>query len=589
MSKAPDPNAAFLGTSKALSADKTHGETRSQVSLHPLTQYVYRDHELLVLGNPVFDAETSRPFHEEFINRFVENKMDCVKHLTGQFGIALRNRRNSSLWIINDRFATIPVFYARHDGMFVFAESASLLPEYLRSEAQISSQAIYNFLYFHMIPSPGSIYRNVSKMQPAHILAVQGDKAQSTGYWQPDFREVDAETLEGQSQQLHTALERAVADANRTGGETGCFLSGGLDSSSVAGYLAKASDSTARAFTIGFEAKDYDETDFARAAAEHFSVELNVFRMTPSDLIPAIREIAAAYDEPFGNSSALPTLFCARFAKSNNVDTLLAGDGGDELFAGNARYAKQKIFELYYRVPGFLRNTLFDRIGAEQSVFGRVPGLKKLNSYVRQALIPLPDRLETYNYLHHYPLERVFSRSFLDGVNTEEPLQLQRERYNEPKDASALNRMLYLDWKFTLADNDIRKVTRMCQAAGIRVEFPMLDSRLVDFSTAISSTRKLRGTYLRYFYRKSMQGFLPPAVLEKRKHGFGLPFGVWLVQDDELRTFAYDALSRLEERNYFQPEFVREVKAATEKEHAAYYGTMIWVMMMLEIWLSENH
>jgi asparagine synthase (glutamine-hydrolysing) len=129
----------------------------------------------------------------------------------------------------------------------------------------------------------------------------------------------------------------------------------------------------------------------------------------------------------------------------------------------------------------------------------------------------------------------------------------------------------------------------MCQLAGVEVEFPFLDDKLVEFSTTVPSSRKLRGTYLRYFYRRSMRDFLPAEVLKKRKHGFGLPFGVWLVRDPELRNFAYDSLSRLQARNIITPDFISALQTATEQDHASYFGSMIWVLMMLEEWLAAHH
>lgn len=581
---------AFQGSTSDLPTTKQACGKRSDVSLLPLSSYVFSDYEILVAGNPRFASETNEQesFCRDFVDAYSRDAESCLQQVTGRFAIALRKRKEPVLIIAVDRFASVPVFVARHGSGHVFAESADLLPAELRTGDKISNQALYNYVFFHMIPSPGSIYRDVSKIPPANYVRLESGRTESRLYWKPRFGESSDISFAKQADQLYPALEQAVARA-AVGNSPGCFLSGGLDSSTVVGCLSQATKSPVRAFSIGFDAPEYDETVYARAAAEHFSADLSTYRMRPSDLRNAIVDIAHAYDEPFGNSSALPTLFCARFARSQGIDTLLAGDGGDEIFAGNARYAKQKIFEAYFRIPAALRRAYLDRLGNENSRLDGLPGVRKLSSYVRQALIPLPDRLETYNHLFRFTTNKVFNQSFLADVDTAEPIALLRERYGELEDASALNRMLYLDWKFTLADNDLRKVSTMCQSAGVNVTYPMLDDALVQLSTTVPSNRKLRGTHLRYFYRKALRDFLPPAVLSKRKHGFGLPFGVWLVKEPELRAFAYDALSRLEERDIFKPSFIAEVKAATESEHAAYHGTMIWVMMMLEEWLHAHH
>ena len=232
---------------------------------------------------------------------------------------------------------------------------------------------------------------------------------------------------------------------------------------------------------------------------------------------------------------------------------------------------------------------MMDAFARTKSPLLDLPGLSKVRSYVSQALIPLPDRLETYNYLHHFSIESVFNKQFLQDVDTEEPLNLLRERFAEATNASYLNRMLYLDWKFTLADNDLRKVNRMCEVAGVKVHFPFLDDELVTFSTRIASKRKLRGTALRHFFREAMRDFLPSEVLAKRKHGFSLPFGIWLIEDPNLRDFAYSSLRNLSQRDIFSPDFISRIRKAAEDEHAAYYGEMIWILIMLEEWLAAHH
>ena len=587
--------AVFRGST--IGIDGPPSPTRSAYSGIPLRAAVTDDYELLVAGRPSFrgtgDSVPEGPssidgFCEQFAAALALRGKACLGDLAGRYAIAVRGRRESFLLLVADRFASIPVFYAKHGDGYVFAESTVLLPDELRSTRRIAAQAVYNYLYFHVVPIPDSMYVGVSALPPAGYLWLEPSRRESGTHWMPDFREQSDLDFVEQSEELKSRLRRAVQRYSHDG-NVGCFLSGGLDSSTVLGYLSEVGDDPARAFTIGFDAPEYDETAYARAAAEHFGAQMHDYRVTPSDILESIRTIARTYDAPFGNSSALPTLFCARFARTHGINTLLAGDGGDELFAGNARYAKQKIFEYYYRLPGALRTLAIDRLGRPDSLFARAPGLSKVNSYIRQALVPLPDRLETYNYLHRFPAEAMFCGDFLKQVDIDYPLRLLRDRYDQPADASTLNRMLYTDWKFTLTDNDLRKVARMCQVAGVNVEFPLLDDDLVDFSTSVPSKIKLPGTRLRHFFRESMKDFLPDVVLQKRKHGFGLPFGIWLVEVPELRSFAYSSLSNLEQRGIFRTEFIASLKESTEQEHAAYYGEMIWVMIMLEEWLAAHH
>ncbi|MFT4824045.1 MAG: asparagine synthase (glutamine-hydrolyzing) [Halioglobus sp.] len=197
--------------------------------------------------------------------------------------------------------------------------------------------------------------------------------------------------------------------------------------------------------------------EYARITAKHFGVRLHEYYVTPEDVVCALPLIATSYDEPFGNSSALPAYFCAKMAASDGVKLLLGGDGGDEIFAGNGRYAQQRVFERYQTVPSWIRAGLLEPLIGHTASW--VPLADKSRSYIAQANTPLPDRLQTYNFLHQYPAGDIFQPEFLRNLMPDFPLELQREIYGAPQDASKLNRMLYLDWQFTLADNDLREVS----------------------------------------------------------------------------------------------------------------------------------
>jgi len=273
-------------------------------------------------------------------------------------------------------------------------------------------------------------------------------------------------------------------------------------------------------------------------------------------------------------------------AREHGVTHLLGGDGGDELFAGNERYAKQTVFEHYRHLPRWLRR------GALEPLLGRLPGsmlpFRKAQSYVRQANVPLPDRLQTYNFLNRFPADQVFEADLLAAIDPDQPRNSERETYRRLKNASALNRMLYLDWQITLADNDLRKVTRACELAGVEVSYPLLDDAVVELSTRIPSAQKLRHGRLRHFYKEATKDFLPAAIIAKEKHGFGLPFGVWLVEHEGLRQLAKESLAALKARGLIRPAFIDRVLDLHAKEHASYYGELVWVLMVLELWLAAH-
>ncbi len=508
----------------------------------------------------------------------------CIEKMRGAFALALYDVDKQLSLLATDRLARQTLYYSLADGALVFASSADSVRAHPGVDTSIDPQSVFNYVYFHMVPSPGSIYTDIQKMPAAHCLIGEAGKTRLENYWLPVFCEQSTDSGRDPGAEMLDVLQRAVG---RQSGDRqlGAFLSGGLDSSSVAGMLAKNAADTA-VFSIGFDAEGYDEMAYARIAARHFGLRQHEYYVTRDDVVDAVPKIAAHYDEPFGNSSALPTYLCARLAAQNGVDCLLAGDGGDEIFAGNERYAKQAVFERYWRLPGVVRKHFVEPVARAMPDRGWL--IKKGKSYIDQAKLPLPDRLQTYNYLHRHPASEIFNAGFLDGVDTGIPIRLQRDVYQRPLAATQLNRMLYMDWQFTLADNDLRKVNHMCALGGVDVVYPMLDDELVDFSCRIPSAIKMKGNRLRDFYKHAVTGFLPDATINKSKHGFGLPFGVWMQTHQPLREMCYDNLLNLKQRGYIRPEFIDHAIAMHADVHAAFYGELMWVLMMLELWLDSR-
>jgi asparagine synthase (glutamine-hydrolysing) len=328
--------------------------------------------------------------------------------------------------------------------------------------------------------------------------------------------------------------------------------------------------------------------EYARIAAKHFSTRHHEYYVTPDDIVSAIPQVAAVLDKPFGNASAIPAYYCARMAKADGLSRILGGDGGDELFGGNVRYAKQHLFSLWGQTPSAVRKGIIEPL-----VFG-IPGgaalplVQKARSYIEQASIPMPARTETYNLLERYGSREVFTAEFLSTVNPGNPANLLDEIYHENNAASLINRMLAFDRKFTLADNDLPKVAMACELAGMEVAFPLISDEIVAFSLQLEPHLKLKGTKLRYFFKEALRGFLPDDIITKQKHGFGLPFGVWLQQHKPLQALASDSLSDLKSRRIVRPDFIDKLLAQHLNEHAGYHGTMVWVLMMLEQWYRQR-
>jgi asparagine synthase (glutamine-hydrolysing) len=523
-------------------------------------------------------AKTLAYVYQNTGNAFLDN-------ISGTFAFFVSDPANQSLLVGTDRMGNFPVYYTQTKKGVIFGSSANTVLEHPCVAKTITPQGVYSYVYFHMVPSPISIYKNVKKLPAAHYFCVKDGNLTTERYWSPEFNSRRNKSFEQFGKELREELRKSVSRCIQPNQKTASFLSGGLDSSTVTGVLAELSENGSDAYSIGFSADGYDEMAYARITAKHFGVRLHEYYVTPEDVVDALPRIATSYDEPFGNSSALPAWFCADVAAKDGVERLVAGDGGDELFAGNERYAQQAIFENWLQIPKTLRSGFLEPIIAAAP--GQIPLADKAKSFISQANTSLPDRLQTYNFLHRHQPSEIFSAQFLNDVDPRAPLAILRKIYNAPAKATALNRMLYLDWQITLADNDLRKVNHMGALAGVEISYPMLDDGLVDFSLQIPDEWKLKRSKLRHFYKESLRGWLPDETISKKKQGFGLPFGVWMQTHAPLRDLAYENLLSLKSRQYFNGEFIDKLIDLHRNGHAAYYGELIWILTVLEFWLAH--
>ena len=504
--------------------------------------------------------------------------------LSGAFAIAVLEGRSGEAMLAIDRMGTRPLCYRGVAGQLVFGSTLDAISAFSGSAPEINRQAIYDYVYFHMIPAPHTIYQGCHRLLPGSLLTWRNGQAQVRPYWEMHYIEDEKRPLPELKEAFLESLRQAVRQAAQ-GAAVGAFLSGGTDSSTVAGLLGEVTGKQARTYSIGFEAQGYDEMHYARIAARHFATRHHEYYVTPQDVVSAIPRITEVFDQPFGNSSVVPTYFCAKLAKEDGVDVLLGGDGGDELFGGNERYAKQYLYSLYSDLPRGLRKGLIEPIAflpPEISVLGKV------QRYIRNASLPMPARYDNYNLLERLGARNIFTAEFLGSVDMQEPRKLLAQAYDTAHAHSLINRMLALDLRFTLADNDLPKVARGCELAGLEARFPMLDDAVVSFSAALPPGLKLKGTRLRFFFKEALRGFLPDETISKAKHGFGLPFGPWLQSHQSPRQLALDSLADLKKRRIVRPEFIDELTSTHVESHAGYYGTMVWVLMLVEQWLKSR-
>jgi asparagine synthase (glutamine-hydrolysing) len=506
----------------------------------------------------------------------------AAQGVSGDFAVGLREPGGRTFLAV-DRFAIRTLCYRVDKGQLRFAARADELAD---ADTEIDPQAIFDYLYFHVIPSPRTIYKGIFRLPPGHYALHEHGQLTVAPYGVPTFEEQRGASFDALKDEFRQLLREAVV-TQLDGKPPACFLSGGTDSSTIAGMAALTSGQTVATYSIGFDAQGYDEMEFARIAAKHFKTEHHEYYVTPDDLVRSIAAVAAHYDQPFGNSSALPSYYCAKKARDEGVSKLLAGDGGDELFGGNTRYAKQKMFGWYDHVPSFIQKGLMEPLLNTRAA-AAFALTRKAGSYVEQARVPMPDRLQMYNLITRLGVSEVLTPQLMAQIDTGGPLQLQREVWQSVRNCSHLNQELAFDWRFTLAESDLPKVLGATSMAGVGVGFPMLDDRLLAFSLKLPTEYKLKGQQLRWFFKEALRGFLPDEILTKKKQGFGLPFGVWANTHPALKALATDSLRSLSARGVVKADFVQALLTQRLPEHPGYYGEMVWILMMLEQWLAAK-
>ena len=523
---------------------------------------------------------------EAILAAYRERGLGFLSSLEGRFALVVVDEPAQRVVLAVDPIGIERLTYRATPAALVFGSSAEVVARAADGPVAIRPQAVFDYLFMHMVPAPGTIFEGVRKLRGGHCVIWEGGRLTERRYWNPDFADEGPGNFEELAEGLRAALRTAVTEC-RPDDQTGAFLSGGLDSSTVAGMLRSVTAGPARTFSIGFGYADYDELEFARLANRHFGNLGHEYVIRAQDIADTFPLIARAYDEPFGNSSALPLFYCARLAKDSGVSHLLAGDGGDELFGGNSRYARQAFFQRYYRVPKALRALLESALRNWPEGLSLAP-VRKARNYVERANTPLPRRLEIWNLLHRLGPSTVLHPEFLASVDVEAPLDGMQQVWDSAPCSSDLNRMLYYDWQYTLADSDLRKVETMSTLAGVRVSYPMLHPAVCSLARRVPPELMLPGTRLRDFYKRAMAGFLPDEIINKSKHGFGLPFGLWLQDSADLREMIFGNLSSLQARRIIEPGFLDRLLHLHGREDAEYYGVFLWILAMLEQWLQEH-
>lgn len=519
---------------------------------------------------------------------------EWTQKIRGSFGVFLWDKAKGIGYAWTDPLGSRPVVYWDGPSCVAVAtrlDSLAVLPDFPKD---LDRQAIFSYVFQEMIPTPFSIYQAARKLEGGHYLRIAQSGATIVRYWNMQYPaekfSVRSEMEDGIRRHMDISVERRISHRVTSPAEVGSFLSGGTDSSLIAGVVSRLRPGEARTFSIGFEEAGYDEMDFARTAVAAFSTQSDEYYVTQADILKSLPSITRAFAEPFANSSAVPTYFCAMRAHAKGVKYILGGDGGDEIFGGNSRYVEN--YQNFKRFPAWFEACVAAGLALTPDLLMRGP-LRKADNYLRRQRAPLHERIHAYDLSHYIPnLTDIFSDDFLRGQNGFETPQATAKRIlDQAEAADELDSYLYFDLKTTLMDNDLRKVNTMTELAGVEARFPFLDLDLVEFTGKIPVDLKVHQGKLRYLYKETFKNVLPEKIVNKTKHGFGLPMVRWMLRDgapmhDWLREVLFGG--KLQARGIFRDGFVESLYKRARADKTPYFGAYLYYIFALELWLQEH-
>ena len=527
----------------------------------------------------------SRSDTETIVHLYEEKGADCVADLDGMFAIALWDERRQRLMLARDRAGKKPVFYYRSDHLLAFASEMKSFFAHRDIDMAMDPEAVPYYFIHGYIPGPSTFYKNVRQLEPGALMIVEQDGRTSVRkYWEIEYPRASdvkpvpyADAVAAVREQTTRAVERRlVSDV-----PLGAFLSGGIDSTIIVGLMSRLMPERVKTFSIGFEGDPaYDETAYARLAAERFNTEHTEFRVTP-EAIDLIDTLIWHHDGPFGDSSAVPMYLVSRLAR-RHVTVVLTGDGGDEVFAGYRRFLAAVQSE---RVPRFAAR-------AGRAVFSRFPApgherhwLAETQRFFSATASSFDERMTMWNAIFFQNLHGLLRPEFEASLEPIDQLRYLAAGRSQTAGRSLLSRLLHANFTSYLADDLLVKIDRCTMASSIEARSPFLDRELVEYAAALPDHFKLNGRRMKAVLRDAFADLLPPQIERRRKMGFGVPVGRWFR--GSLRDYVRDLLLApgAHYRTMLSAAYVEQL-IDDHLSGARNLGPQLWSLICFERWLQ---
>jgi asparagine synthase (glutamine-hydrolysing) len=535
--------------------------------------YNYRElrEQLLASGHQFRTASDT----EAIVHLYEQRDLACIEHLRGMFAFALWDGSKRRLLLVRDRLGVKPLFYRMEPGRLIFASELRALRELAELPVEVNLQSVYDFFGFRYIPAPDTFYRNVHKLLPGHYLVADGESVKTQSYWdipsdEDNSRSEDEAAADVVEHLRESVRLRLIADV-----PLGVFLSGGTDSSAVVALMAELGARPLRTFAVGFEESNYSELPFARLVADRFATEHHEFVVRPEHLIEGLPRLIAFRDEPVAEPTDVALHLISRLA-SESVKVVVAGEGGDELFAGYPKYAAERWAGLVSALP---REVMLG--------MARLLPYRQRRSKLALETLSIRDEAErSANWFASFSQEErkaLFAPDFLAQVDEAHPARVFGHYIEKARDRSPLKRMLYTDLKVWLPDNLLLRGDQMTMAASLEERVPFLDHKLVELAARLPSRFLAQGFRTKALLKRALRGYLPAEILRRRKVGFAVPVSEWFRKP--LKTLVSDLLlsPSAAARGYFNADHV----ARCVQEHfdgVQDHQKQLWALLNFELW-----
>ena len=513
---------------------------------------------------------------ETIVHAYEEYGEKCLEHLRGMFAFAIWDKQKEKLFIARDRAGKKPLFYAQtKSGEFVFGSELKVLLAHGGVEKKLNLAALDAYLTFGYVPEDFCIFENVYKLPPAQFLTFQNGEIKVEKYWDfPLFEEKDLRSEEEICEELREILIEAVKIRLISEVPLGAFLSGGVDSSAVVGAMSKFGK--VKTFSIGFNEDSYNELKYARVAARYFETEHHEFIVTP-EIVNEVDKLVWHFDEPFADSSALPTFVVSKMAREF-VTVVLSGDGGDELFGGYTRYKIHEGRNNFSKLPAFIRQQM-------QTASEILPHGARGRNFLRNvSLNPIERYIDSVSQFTKLNRKSLYSADFRAKLNGS--FGAGETSFARLAKGNSFDSLLYLDSKTYLPADILTKVDRMTMAVSLEARAPLLDHKFIEFAAKIPAELKLKNGATKYIFKKAVRSFVPDGILDRPKQGFGVPIDVWI--NEQLRPRIRETLQakQTSERGIFEPKYIETL--LEEHEHGRRdHSHALWTLFMLELWQRQ--